>query len=166
MKLEKIMKVETLQDIVQWTRDMHEHLSECFKKASDEQEKTRAQSLLKYLSEHENSLAKALDRIEREADPQALRAGVSEYLDRTPIDPERTCVAPYEEMDVDEISAAIVDTHNQFIDLYRYLAGRADIPEARDLAEDLLAMEEQESIVLARPPQSSGGGDIGIRRQD
>ena len=42
------------------------------------------------------------------------------------------------------------DFHDQLIDLYDSLAGKAEIPEAKELAESLRAMEENEAMRLAR----------------
>jgi hypothetical protein len=56
----------------------------------------------------------------------------------------------YDTMTVEEISLDIFTIHNQVIDLYRSLARRAEIDGARNLAEDLLRMEEHETMRLAR----------------
>lgn len=144
------MKVETLRNLIEWTRQSHKRLSECFKDCSSEQEETRAQWLLKYLSDHEKDLEQTVARFESEADPKALHTWVDDYVKRTPIDPQQTCSAPYASMNVEEITAAVFDMHNQIIDLYRYLVGRADTAEARSLVEDLLSLEEHETMLLAQ----------------
>ncbi|MCW8193862.1 ATPase [Proteobacteria bacterium 005FR1] len=143
------MKVEKLHDLVEWTRQTHQHLGEAFARAGDSQQEARAKHLLQYLADHEKRLAGVVSRFEQEASAKALDTWVGDYLSQTPIDPQRTGVVPYESMSFDEIATAVVDTHDQIIDLYRYLKGRADNPEARQLAEDLLSMEEQEAVALA-----------------
>ena len=50
------MKVETLRDVLHWTSEFHQHLSECLKRGADKTDNTRAQMLLNYLSEHEEKL--------------------------------------------------------------------------------------------------------------
>lgn len=144
------MKVETLQDLIEWTRQTHKHLGQCLARAGKKQDETRAQWLLHYLADHEKRLVKVVDRFEKEADPKALHTWVYDYVARTPIEPQKTCPIPYESMSLDEIAASVLDTHNQIIDLYRYLMGRADIPEARQLVEDLQSLEEHEAMLLAQ----------------
>ena len=38
----------------------------------------------------------------------------------------------------------IVDQHQQVVELYRYLANRADIPSAKEMLESLVSLEEHE----------------------
>lgn len=40
--------------------------------------------------------------------------------------------------------------HDQIIELYKTLIGKAEIPEAKELLESLLTMEQNESMRLAR----------------
>lgn len=144
------MKVETLHDLIEWTRQTHKHLAQCFKHCSNKQEETRAKWLLEYLTDHEKILAKAVQQFEKNADLRALNTWVYDYVGHTPIDPHQACSAPYASMSFDEIAASVFDTHNQVIDLYRYLQGRADIPAARELVENLLSMEEHQTMLLAQ----------------
>jgi hypothetical protein len=71
-------------------------------------------------------------------------------LGNEPIDPHRACDRPFAQMSVEEICEAVFDLHNQVIELYRYLQGRAEIPEARELLQALLEMEEHETMRLAQ----------------
>lgn len=144
------MKVETLQDLIDWTRMTHKRLSECLEHCSTKQEEQRAKWLLEYVAAHEKALARTVDRFEKEADASALHTWVYDYLGHTPVDPHKVCSAPYAKMSFDEITASIFDTHNQIIDLYRYLQGRADVPAARELVENLLSLEEHETMLLAQ----------------
>ncbi len=52
-------------------------------------------------------------------------------------------------MSFDEISHEVFAFHDQAIELYRYLEGRAEIPEARILIQELRKMEEHEAMRLA-----------------
>lgn len=143
------MKVETLQDLIDWTRQTHEHLAQCLKNSKAGQRESEANELLRYLADHEEALARAVAQSQKEADPEALKTWVRDYVEETPIDPHQACLAPYEEMGADELITSIVEVHNQVIDLYRYLFKRADTPEARSLAENLLSLEEHAAMLLA-----------------
>ncbi|MEQ8483989.1 MAG: ATPase [Pseudomonadales bacterium] len=144
------MKVETFADLIDWTRAMHHRLAECLAHCSTHSERALAKLLLTYLADHEATLEKIVDGFEQRADPKALNTWVYDYLGHEPIDPHRACDAPFAQMTFDEICTAVFDLHNQVITLYRYLLGRAEIPEARELLEALLDMEEHETMRIAQ----------------
>lgn len=144
------MQVETLGDLMHWTRDTHQHLGQCFASCGEKQAEPKAQQLLQTLAVQEKSIVDALERIEREADEEALHTEIHDQLARSPIDADRLCAVPYDSMSYEEIADSAVDTHNQLIDLYRYVTGIAGTPEARQLSEDLLSMEEHESMLIAQ----------------
>ncbi len=73
-----------------------------------------------------------------------------DYLSHNPIKTHRTCDEPYTKLDFDGICREVFDFHDQIMDLYKTLIGKAEIPEAKELFESLLAMEENESMRLAR----------------
>ncbi len=144
------MKVTTFADLIDWTRALHHRLAECLSHCSTHAERLQAQWLLTYLAEHESNLEKIVEGFEKRADPKALNTWVYDYLKHEPIDPHRACDAPYASMTFEEIYQSVFDLHNQVTELYRYLLGRAEIPEARDLIESLLEMEQHETIRLAQ----------------
>jgi len=144
------MKVEKFSDLIDWTRAMHHRLAECLAHCSTQSEQELAKLLLSYLADHEAALEKIVDGFEKNADPKALNTWVYDYLGHEPIDPHRSCDAPFAKMSFDEICGSVFDAHNQVIDLYKSLLGRADIPEARDLLQALLDMEEHETMRLAQ----------------
>ncbi|WP_254436461.1 hypothetical protein [Vreelandella aquamarina] len=61
-----------------------------------------------------------------------------------------TCDAPYSTLSVDDICREVFDFHEQTINLYRTLVGKAEIPEAKELLDSLLALEEHEAMRLVR----------------
>jgi hypothetical protein len=144
------MKIETFHDLIEWTRQLHANLAQCLKHCSTGQEETRAKWLLEYLAEHETTLEETVAGFEKQADPKALHTWVYDYLSHAPITPHQACSSPYAEMSFDDISREIFSLHNQVIELYRYLEGRAEIPEARDLIRELLKLEEHEAMRLAQ----------------
>ena len=144
------MKVQTISDLIDWTRVMHHRLAECLAHCSEQSEQEMAKMLLSYLADHEATLEKIVEGFEKRADPKALNTWVYDYLGHEPIDPNRTCDVPFEQMSFDEICGSVFDVHNQAIDLYRNLLGRADIPEAQEVLQALLAIEEHETMLLAQ----------------
>ena len=144
------MEVRTFGDLIDWTRQLHEHLARCLLHCADHNEEERAKMLLNYLAAHENEMEYVVGEFKRQADPNALNTYVYDYLEHKPIQTHRTCDAPYASLSFNEICREIFDFHDQVIDLYRNLVGKAEIPEARELLEALLELEQHEAMRLVR----------------
>ena len=144
------MQVHTFEDLIDWTRALHERLAQCLAQCSTKHEEQRAKWLLSYLSEHEGKLRDAIDGFEKGADPKALKTMIYDYLDHPPIAPHRLCDAPYAQMDFEQICESVFGLHNQAISLYRNLLARAPIPEANELVQPLLDLEQHETMLMAQ----------------
>ncbi|MCE8032596.1 ATPase [Billgrantia tianxiuensis] len=142
------MNIQTFRDVIEWTRALHEHLARCLKHCSTQQEEQRAKWLLAYLADHEAALQEVVAGFEKQTDPKALNTWLYDYISYAPIKPHLSCSAPYAEMSFDEICQEIFDLHNQVIDFYRYLEGRTEIPETRELIDKLLQLEQHEAMRL------------------
>ncbi|KXS36645.1 MAG: hypothetical protein AWU55_2974 [Halomonadaceae bacterium T82-2] len=152
------MKIETFKDLIDWTRQLHAHLAECFGHCASQHEEDLGKWLLEYLAAHEATLERTVASSEKQADPKALHTRVYDYLSHNPITPHQACSAPYAEMSFEDICREVFSLHDQVIDLYRYLDGRAEIPEARELVRELLKLEEHEAMRLAH--QSNRARDL------
>lgn len=144
------MKAQTISDLIDWTRAMHRQLAESLAEGSAQHEQEMAKLLLSYLADHEVALEKIIDGFEQRADSKVLKTWVYDYLGNEPIDLQRGSDTPFAEMNFDEICGRVFDVHNQAIDLYRELLGRADIPEAQELLRELLTIEKHETMRLAQ----------------
>ncbi|MBS9405239.1 ATPase [Halomonas sp. TRM85114] len=144
------MDIKTFGDLIDWTRQLHEHLARCLAHCAGQHEEERARMLLDYLADHEAELERVVAEYERRADPKALKTYVYDYLEHRPIRTHRTCDGHYASLDSEGICREIFDFHDQVIDLYRSLVGKAAIPEAKQLLESLLELEEHEAMRLAR----------------
>ena len=144
------MEVRTFGDLIDWTRQLHEHLARCLSHCADHNEEERAKMLLKYLAAHEHEMEYVVGELKSRADPKALNTYVYDYLEHRPIRTHRTCDAPYAALGFNEIYREIFDFHDQVTDLYRNLVGKAEIPEARELLESLLELEQHEAMRLVR----------------
>jgi hypothetical protein len=143
------MQIETLNDVLHWTKEFHKQLSRCLKHCADENQNTRAQMLLTYLVAHEDKLTEAVAQFEQWGDSSALNTWCYEYLDKHPIVQHEHCNAPFAELDAEQIMAIIVEQHQQVIELYRNLFSRADIPSARELLRGLKSLEEHEAMQMS-----------------
>ncbi|MDJ0857845.1 MAG: hypothetical protein QNJ03_02115 [Dinoroseobacter sp.] len=144
------MKVQRISDLIDWTRGIHQQLAERLAEGSTQHESEITKMLLGYLADHEATLEKIVDGFEQKSDAKALNTWVYDYLEHESIDLHRYSAKPFAEMTFDEICGLVFDVHNQAIDLYRELLTRADIPEAQELLQALLAMEEHETMRLAQ----------------
>jgi len=99
---------------------------------------------------HESEIERIVNEFERQADTNALETRVYDYLSHHPIKTHRTCDEPYAKLDFNGICREVFDFHDQIIDLYQTMVGKAEIPEVRELMESLLTMEQNESKRLAR----------------
>lgn len=143
------MQAETVDDLIQWTRSTHGHLADRLRENADKQSRTRSELLMRYLAEHEEALEKMVGEYEGRADYGTLGTWVYDYVTENPLRIDSLEAACCGESDVEEISAIIFAVHTQLIGLYRYLLGRADTPDLRELIEELLALEKHEAMRLA-----------------
>ena len=152
------MKPETLNDLIDWTQRLHHALGQCLREGIDGPQGRRAHWLLEYLADHETQLEEIVQGFARDADRNALNTWVYDYFTQRPLQFLDEGATPFSGMDVEEICQTVFNWHNQIIDLYRYLEGRADIPEVRELVSNLLEIETHEMMKLAY--QSSQAEDI------
>lgn len=138
------MQVETLRDVLVWTREFHKNLAACLQHCAGKNENVRSQMLLEYLARHEKELTETVDGFVDTAETRALNTWCYDYMDKHPILHSVHCDAPFQNLEPDEIMSVVSDQHDQVIELYRYLYGRADIEETRELMEELKSLEEQQ----------------------
>ncbi|QIL89077.1 ATPase [Microbulbifer harenosus] len=138
------MQVETLRDVLVWTREFHKNLAACLQHCAGKNENARSQMLLAYLARHEKELTETVDGFVDTAETRALNTWCYDYMDKHPILHSVHCDAPFQDLEPDEIMSVVSNQHDQVIELYRYLYGRADIEETRELMEELKSLEEQQ----------------------
>ncbi len=145
------MDIKTFEDLITWARDLHTNLSQCLSECAAKNQDERASALLTYLADHESELARITEEFEKQADPKALKTRIYDYLDNEHkrIKAHQNCDGHYASLDFDGIEREVFAFHDQLIDLYDSLAGKAEIPEAKELVESMKAMEEHEAMRLA-----------------
>ena len=144
------MQIETLHDVLHWTKEFHTQLSRCLQHCADNNQDERARMLLMYLVTHEDKLAKVVARFEEWGDSHALNTWCYEFLDKHPIVQHQHCDAPFAKLNAEQIMAVIIEQHQQVIELYRYLFSRADIPSAQELLAGLKSLEEHEAMQMSQ----------------
>lgn len=144
------MEIKTFGELIDWTRNLHQELARCLAHCASNHEEERARALMSYLSSHEEELVRIVDEFKRQSAKNTLETRVYDYLKHNPIQTHRTCDEHYTELDFKGIYREVMNFHDQVMDLYRVMASKAEIPEARELLEGLLEMETHESMRLAR----------------
>lgn len=143
------MEIKTFEDLIDWTRQLHSHLAKCLHESAEKHSNERASALLDYIAHHESLLAKAVAESEKQADPKVLQTRLYDYLNHKPFTPGQACDARFTTLDFDDIAREIFEFHDQVMDLYDSLIGKAEIEGAKTLLEDLLALEKHEAMQLS-----------------
>ncbi len=144
------MRVETIRDILHWTREFHQQLSKCLQHSVDKNESERAQLLLKYLGEHEKKLVNTLEGFEKVASESVLNTWSYEYFDQHPMKPAQQCEDSLSQLSSKDIIVEVTNLHQQVIDLYNYLKSRAEQPSAKELLGQLAEMERHEIMQIVQ----------------
>tara|TARA_R110002050_G_scaffold112562_3_gene226860 strand:+ start:167 stop:625 length:459 start_codon:yes stop_codon:yes gene_type:complete len=150
------MQIEQIKDILDWIVDFHQQMTQCYEHCAEQAESLRLKMLLEYLSEHEKQLTQTISRYEEEADPRDLNTWCLEYMDKAPVLTHTLCEANLKELDTDQIITRTVNTHNQLIELYQYLAGRAVNERSKELFDNLISLEKHETMLMVRGSASFG----------
>jgi len=144
------MEIKTFYDLIEWNRSLHARLAMCLSHCASRHKDERASLLLGYLASHETEMEKMVAGFERQADPKAAKTYVYDYIPHKPVTTHLACDDHYAKLDADSIRSEVFEFHEQIIDLYRTLLGKAEIREARELVQSLLDMEEHETKRLVR----------------
>lgn len=142
------MQVETLADVLEWTRLVHHNLAACLAQCSAGSRSERVKMLTDYLADHERELDRVVGLIEEDADTKALNTWVYDYFENTPVTLGEVCDPNFEDKTTEEIVEAVMALHEQIIDLYTYLSGRADVPSTVALINGLLSLERHEAMLM------------------
>lgn len=144
------MDIRTFGDLIDWTRQLHGHLSACLKHCRDSQKEERTRYLMDYLADHEAKLEATVAEFEKQAPARALKTYVYDFLKHQPIKAHDACNEPFATLDYAAVCQLVFDYHDQVMALYNELMGRAEIPETKALVRSLLEMEEHEAMRLVR----------------
>ncbi|MCQ4318850.1 ATPase [Stutzerimonas stutzeri] len=144
------MQVETLGDVLDWTKAAHTSIADCLAHCSQASRQERVRMLLDYLALHERELSRALTLSKQDASPSALHTWCYEYFKKYPIEPHEQCNEDFRDMDTDLVMAKVLAFHEKVMGLYRYLLSRAEVTSSRELLENLLSLEEHEAMRMAR----------------
>lgn len=151
-----VLTIETLQHLIDWSRAVHVRLADCMSESPtagrgvSERQRELALGLKGYLADRERRIVHMVEEFEQQADPRALKTWLYDWLPHAPEEPGAICDPALTAMDFDAISKAVFDAHNEIIALHRGLLRQADIPEVRDLIQELLDLEKGHTRQVAQ----------------
>ena len=140
------MQIETLRDVLHWTREFHQYLADYLQHSVKKNESERAKMLLQYLGEHEQKLVNVLEGFEKTANENALNTWCYEYLDKYPIHRQVSYEGSFSQLEPADIISEIVSQHQKVIEFYRYLQSRAESTSSRELLASLTELEKHEAM--------------------
>jgi Mg2+ and Co2+ transporter CorA len=149
------MEIRTFEDLINWVRDMHSFLARSMHESAHGNTNEQASALLTYLADHEQELVRITDEFERQADRKTLDTRLYDYMKHKPVKVNDPADTHFASLGFEDICKEIFRFHDQVIDLYDSLAGKAEILEAKELMDALKQMEENEAMRLARQIDSS-----------
>lgn len=150
---DKKMQAETYAQLIEWTGALHRKLADLLEQGISGEQGEKAKWLLEYLADHERKLNDVVSKVNQHADSRALHTWLYEHLsEKLPADKRQTL--SFVGKNFEEISEEIFAIHNQLIELYRSAAGRAPTSEVRELMQELLELEEHETLRLAEQVDS------------
>lgn len=143
------MRFETVRDIVEQSRQLHQALAAQYAELEQLTTSERAQLLLDYLARHEARLAEAMGNYERDAAPGVLES----WLQYVPELDAAAVVARLRGVDLNDVEAVVaaalaVDDH--LLAVFREMEHHAATDALRDIARSLQQIERNEEHQLAR----------------
>lgn len=142
------MQAETFADLIKWNSGVHDMLADRMQKAAELNGDERAKGLLTYLADHERMLADTVRKVGDRADEKTLKTWLYEHVSED-LPPRDDRKIDFDNWDYERISEEVFDIHNQIIELYRYMAERAAIPEAEEVMQELYDLQKHETLRLA-----------------
>ena len=142
------MQTETYDYLLQWTAQLHEIIAERLEQALTPDTDQRSRWLMEYIIGHERELANTVRRYREQAGAAESRTWLYEHIGED-IPPNARWELSFIGMNTDQISAQVFDLHNQLIEVYTSMSGRAPIPAAAELMENMLTLEQGATRRLA-----------------
>lgn len=142
------MQTETYDYLLQWTAQLHEIIAERLEQALTPDTDQRSRWLMEYIIGHERELANTVRRYREQAGAAESRTWLYEHIGED-VPPNARWELSFIGMNADQISAQVFDLHNQLIEVYTSMSGRAPIPAAAELMENMLTLEQGATRRLA-----------------
>lgn len=144
------MQIETLHDVMQWTKNMHQELHYFAANCALKSDSERVGLLLKYISEHEKKMAQVMKKFEDNGNCSALNTYSRHYYEKLAISIHTEGEHPFEKMDTDAIAIVTLEYHKNIVGLFEYLHKCSCAPSVTEFLNNILSVQEAEGRLLAR----------------
>ena len=146
------MRFTQVRDVLDHAQAFHKRLSEFYQDLADHEDATRIKMLLDHIARHERQLEKCLKDYEESASKQILDTWFQYSEDELSLTiPDDIAIKPH--MSVQDVIRIGLELDDRIIKVYNDAAASADVPEVREVFDNLLSLEKQEQHHLVMVPQ-------------
>ena len=142
------MQTETYDYLLQWTSELHDIIADRLEQALAPETDQRSRWLMEYVASHERELAGTVRRYREQAAESASRTWLYEHIGED-VPPHASWELTFVDKSFAQVCAQIFDLHAQLVEVYTSMKGRAPIPAAIELMDNMLALEEGATRRLA-----------------
>lgn len=143
------MRFEQVRDILDHARELHECLGGFYQNLVHHEEAARVKMLLEYLGRHEKFLEQGIADFKERASKQVLDTWFQFTQDKATLKlPEAINIKS--NMAVEDVIRMGLELDDCLIKLYKDAAENSEVPEVKEVFNNLLEMEQEEEHHLVR----------------
>ena len=142
------MKAETYDYLLEWTSALHTIIADRMEEALTADVDQRSRWLMEYVAGHERDIARTVDQFRAQAGKAESQTWLYEHIGED-LPPRADWELSFVGKDFNEINEQLFRLHDQLIEVYTSMTGRAPIPAAVELMNNMLMLEEGETRRLA-----------------
>jgi len=143
------MHYQTVKDVVDHSRQLHQDISGLYAKLSENQAQERVGMLLEYLKRHEDHLEQSLNQFENDKSQKVLDNWL-QYSPDQDISDVLASVTISDHMTTDQVVNMALKLDDYFIDLYQEMINNSASSSVKVVFQNLLDMEQQEKIRMSK----------------
>lgn len=143
------MHYQTVKDVVDHSRQLHQDISGLYAKLSEDQAQVRVGMLLEYLKRHEDNLEQSLDQFESDKSQKVLDSWL-QYTPEQDVSDVLVGLTISDHMSTDQVVDMAFKLDDFFIELYQEIIDHSASSSVKVVFQNLLDMEQQEKISMAK----------------
>lgn len=143
------MHYQTVKDVVDHSRQLHQQISAIYKKLGEDQSQDRVAMLFDYLKRHEDHLELSLDQFEKDKSQKVLDTWF-QYAPDHNIAEVLNDIQVNDHMTTDEVVAMALKLDDYFIELYEDMVEHSASDAVKAVFQNLIDMEQQEKIRVSK----------------
>lgn len=143
------MHYQTVKDVVDHSRQLHQDISGLYAKLSEDQTQVRVGMLLEYLKRHEDNLEQSLDQFESDKSQKVLESWL-QYTPDQDVSDVLLGLTISDHMSTDQVVDMALKLDDFFIELYQEIIDHSASSSVKVVFQNLLDMEQQEKISMAK----------------